>query len=103
MSGYVHASNKTKNILALGKDYTQGLNSTTLYAETLYSINFTKTNKKFCLSLHYNGASSYLFLNDTEIRQFKTKDSEIVSTPLCIGNIFKDVFVDNMKKKTGLS
>ena len=27
----------------------------------MYSINFTEDNKKFCLSLHYNGASSYLF------------------------------------------
>ena len=43
----------------------------------LYSINFTVTNKKFCLSLHYNGANSYLFLNGTEILKFKAKDSEI--------------------------
>ena len=42
-----------------------------------YSINFTVTNKKFCLSLHYNGANSYLFLNGTEILKFKAKDSEI--------------------------
>ena len=29
----------------------------------MYSINFTNTNEKFCLSLHYNGANSYLFVN----------------------------------------
>ena len=29
----------------------------------MYSISFTEDNKKFCLSLHYNGAKSYLFVN----------------------------------------
>ena len=48
------------------------------------------TGKKFCLSFHYNGANSYLFVNDTEIIKFKAKDSEIVATPLCLGNISKD-------------
>ena len=54
--------------------------------------------KKFCLSLHYNGANSYLFGNDTEIYKFKAKNSEIVATPLCLGNISKDWSLDNMKK-----
>ena len=52
--------------------------------------------------MHYNGASSYLFVNSTEIIKFIGKDSEIVATPLCLGNISKDFSVDNMKK-TGLS
>ena len=56
----------------------------------MYSINFTMTGKKFLLSLHYNGASSYLFVNGKEIHKFKAKDSEIVATPLCLGNISKD-------------
>ena len=64
----------------------------------MYSINFTVTKKKFCLSLHYNGANSYLFVNGTEIQKFKTKDSQIVTTPLCLENISKDWSVDNMKK-----
>ena len=34
--------------------------------------------------------------------QFKTKDSEIVGYPLCLGNIWKDFTNDNMKK-TGLN
>ena len=46
--------------------------------------------KKFCLSLHYNGTNSYLFVNGTEIYKFKAKDSEIAATPLCLGNISKD-------------
>ena len=39
----------------------------------MYSINFTVT-KNFCLSLHYNEANSYLFVNGTEICKFKAKD-----------------------------
>ena len=62
------------------------------------SINFTENNKKFCLSLHYNGANSYLFVNSTKIHKFKAKDSETVTYPLCLGNISKDFSVDNMKK-----
>ena len=44
------------------------------------SINFTVAKKKFCLSLHYNEAYSYLFVNGTEIYKFKAKDSEILAT-----------------------
>ena len=91
-----------KNILVLGKDFIQVLDNTIIYEEKLYSVNFTKTNTKFCLSLHYNGANSYLFVNGTEIHKFKAKDSKIVVTPLCLGNISKDFSVDNMKK-TGLN
>ena len=58
--------------------------------------------KKFCLSLHYNGTNGYLFVNGTEIIKFKAKDSEINAIPLCLGNISKDVSVDNVKK-TGLN
>ena len=98
MSSSIHANNRIKDILVLGKDFVQGLENTTIYAENLYSVNFTKTNTKFCLSLHYNGANSYLFFNVTEIHKCKAKDSEIVATPLCLGNISKDFSLDNMKK-----
>ena len=64
----------------------------------MYSINFAITNKKFCLSLHYNGVNCYLFVNGTEIYKFKAIDSEILVGPICLGNISKDWSVDNMKK-----
>ena len=54
------------------------------------------------MSLHYNVARSYLFVNGEEIHKFKVEDSEIVATPLCLGSISKDWSVDHMKKKTGL-
>ena len=84
--------------LILGIGPTQGLGEHSLTAEKMYSINFTKEYTKFCLSLHYNGANSYLFVNGTEIYKFKAKDSEIVASPLCLGNISKDWSTDNMKK-----
>ena len=52
--------------------------------------------------MHYNGASSYLFVNGVKIIKFKAKDSNIIANPLCLGNISKDWSVDNMKD-TGLN
>ena len=97
MCSSAHIDNNKKDILVLRKGPTQGLEHK-LTAEKMYLINFTVTKNKFCLSLHYNGANSYLFVNGTEIYKFKAKDSEIVATPLCLGNISKDWSVDNMKK-----
>ena len=88
-------------ILVLGKGATQGLEHT-LIAEKMYPINFTVTKKKFCLSLHYNGANSYLFVNGKEIVKFRAKDSEIVASPICLGNISNDWSANDMKK-TGLN
>ena len=70
----------------------------------MYSISFTENNKNYCLSLHYNGTISYIFINGTEVfklllRIFKFKDSQIVVTSLWLGNISKDFSVDNMKNK----
>ena len=48
--------------------------------------------------MHYNEANNHLFVNGTEIYKFKAKDSEIVTTLLCLGNISKDWSTDNMKK-----
>ena len=98
MSFSAHIANKKKDILLLGKGSRQGLEHT-LTAEKMYSINFTVTKKKFCLSLHYNETISYLFVNGTEIYKFKAKDSEIVPSPLCLGNISKDWSTNNMKNR----
>ena len=101
MSSSTKLDNRKKDILILGNGPTQELEHT-LSAEKMYSINFTVTKKKFCLNLHYNGANSYSFVNGTEIIKFKAKDSKIVASPLCLGNISKDWSVDNMKD-TGLN
>ena len=88
MNPSTNIDNRKKDILILGKGPTQELEHT-LSTENMYSINFTEHNKNFCLCLHYNGANSYLFVNGNEIHKFKAKDSEIVATPLCLGNISK--------------
>ena len=98
MSSSAHASNKTKSILILGEGFIQGIEDKKLYAEKMYSINSAATEKKFYLSLHYNGSNSYLVINGTEIIKFKAKDSEIVANPLCLGNISEDFSLANMEK-----
>ena len=102
MSHSVHVDNKKKYILIPGKGPTQGLDNTTLTAEKMYSLTFAVDNKEFCLSLHYNGDSSYLFVIGKEINNFKAKDSETVPYPLCLGGLSKDFGVSYMRA-TGLA
>ena len=68
----------------------------------MYSVNFTDNGDKYCLSLHYNGANSYLLVNGTKIIKFKAKDSKIEASPLCLGSLSNDSSADNMKD-TGLN
>ena len=98
MRSSVYVDNKGKGILVLGFDPTQGLGEHSLTAEKMYSINFTVTKRKFCLSLHYNGENSYLLVNGSKIIKFKAKDSETVATLLCLGDILKYWSVENMKR-----
>ena len=93
-----HIDNNIKDILVLGIGSTQGLEHT-LTAEKCTRLILLWKKKKTLLSLHCNGANSYLFVNGTEIYKFKAKDSEIVATPLFLGNISKDWSADNMKKR----
>ena len=72
MSSSSKIDNQKKDILILGKGPKQGLEHT-LSAEKMYSVNFTENNKKFCLSLHYNGANSYLFVNGRDKAKINLK------------------------------
>ena len=101
MSSSTHANNKTRNILVLGRDFLQGIDGTAIYAERMYSINFSAGRTRLCLGLYCNGDNSYLFVNGKEIIKFKAKDSGIVANPICLGNISKNFSESNMKK-TGL-
>ena len=101
MSSSAHIDNKGKYILILGVEPTQGLDDTTLTAEAIYPINFTQPNKRFVLSLHYNGSNTFLFVSATKIYQFKSKICEVKDYSLCLGNISKDFTINNMEK-TGL-
>ena len=99
MSSSTHANNKTRSILVLGKDFIQGIDGTIIYAEKMYSTEFTVANKTFCLSLHYNGDTTYLFVNGKEIINFKAKGSEILPYPLCLGGLSIDFSPSNAAKR----
>ena len=90
MSSSVHVDNKKKDILILGKGPTKGLEHT-LTAEKMYSIKFTLKKKKLCLSLHYNGANSYLLVNGTKITNLKQK----------ILRLWQFLYVQETFQKTG--
>ena len=75
-SSSVHADNRKKNILILGKGPTQGFHDATLTAKAKYSINFCEKQFIFCLSLHYSRSN----------------------TPLLLGDISKEFSVDNIVK-----
>ena len=92
ISSCVDIDNKEKDILILGKGPTQGLNDTTLAAETQYSINFTRPGIKFCLNLHYNGSNSFLFVNATKNTSFQCKSIWNIETPLVFRKYFKGFF-----------
>ena len=97
MSSSEHIDNKKKDIVILGIGPMQGLDDTTLPEEAQYHINFSRSNRKFCLSPHYIGSNSFLFFNAT-VYQFKAKDSEIKRHPLCLGNISVGFSANKMKK-----
>ena len=80
----IHSNNKT-NIYIMGKDYVQGINDTTLYADKIYSQNVTQPKKKFVLSFHNNGDDSYFFVNGKQELKFKCKTENLVKQKLCIG------------------
>ena len=67
----------------------------------MYSPNFIVDNKIFCLSLHYNGNNSYLFVKGKEVTKLKAKNSELIKYPMCLGGLSKD-YTENSRKDTGL-
>ena len=63
-------SNKKHHNYIISKIFTQGLQyGATTYAEHDYvKVNGSQVNRKFILSVHYNGDNSYLFTNG--VKQF---------------------------------
>ena len=98
----MHIDNKKKVILILCIGPTRGLNNTRLSAEAQCSINFSRSNRNFSLSLHYNGSISFSFVNATKICHFEAKDSELKKHPFCLGNVSGEFSANNIKK-TGLN
>ena len=67
----------------------------------MYSPNFTVDNKIFCLSLHFYGDNSYLFVNGKRVTKFKAKNPELTKYPMCLGGLSKD-YIENSRKGTAL-
>ena len=101
MSFSVHATNRANHIYVMGKEFVQGINDTTIYAEKNFYRNFTDPGKKFMLSLHYNGNNSYLFVNGRQELKFKCKTDQLVKEKLCLGNL-SDQWTTSESEKTGL-
>ena len=100
MTNSKYANSKTKDFLVLGRGPIQKIDDTTTYAEKMYSPNFTTANKTFCLSQHYNGDDSYLFINSKKVLKFKAKKQSVLEK-LSLGNISAD-FNQADRKSTGL-
>ena len=100
-SSLVHTNNKANNIFIMGDGFAQGINDMTLYAEKIYSQNFTQPNKKFVLSLHYSDNDSYLFVNGKQELKFKAKPDQSIEEKLCIGNL-SGQWTTSESEKTGL-
>ena len=77
-------SRKKKAILILGKGLTDVAEKTTLNLENKYFRSVLQRNIKNCLSFHYNGANSSVFVNGAEFHKFKAKDLEINEAPFCL-------------------
>ena len=99
MSSSVHIGNEKRNILIVDEGPTQGLDDTILTEEAIYPTNFIQLNKRFVLSLHNNESNSFLYVNVTIIYQFKSKDSEIKDSLLCLSNTSKNFTIENMKNR----
>ena len=55
----------------LRKGLTDGINDSVPEPKRKFSIGFTQKKTRFCLSLHYKGGNSYLYVNKKEICKFK--------------------------------
>ena len=62
-----HDDNRKNNFFWLGEEVTDGNNGSVGTAEKSFSISFSKAKAKLCVSLHYNGDNSYLFVTIIEI------------------------------------
>ena len=77
-----HFDNRKNNFLILGEGPTFRTNGSFASPEKKFSINFTKINTKFCLSLHYNAYNNsskwwYLFVNEKAISKFEAEKKNV--------------------------
>ena len=66
-----HSDNRKGNFLVLSEGPNYGINGSFRSPEKKFSINFSKANTKFCLSLHCNADNSYLLLMEEKSLNLK--------------------------------
>ena len=94
-----HADNLKNNFLILGDGDTFSINGSFGALEKKFSINSSKANTKFCLSLHYNADNSYLFVNGKEIIKFKADNKNVnFLIRFCLGSISDGFSVTESRK-----
>ena len=62
---------RKNNCIVLDKGYTDDINGGVSVTEKKFSIKFSKAKGKFYLRLHYNGDSSYMFVNRKTLTSLK--------------------------------
>ena len=83
-SSSFHSDNRKNYFLILGDGTTFGINGSFGSPEKKFSINFSKANTKYCLSLHYNADNSCLFVNGKGIFKFKVNNKNVnFATQFC--------------------
>ena len=96
VSSSMDIDNKNKDILILVEGTTQRLDDATA-AEAIYLINFTQRNKRYVISLNYNGSNSFLLMLQKSINsKHKTLKQKIIH---CVYVIFEKMFQFAVKKK----
>ena len=91
-SSLSHADNWKNNFSALDEGPITGIHGTFVSTDKKFSIKYSEVNTKFCLSLHYNGENSYLFVNGKEIFKFRSDSKNInFPTQLCLGSISNEL------------
>ena len=94
-----HADNRKNNFLISGDSPTYGINGSSGSPEKRFSLNFTKANAMFCLSLQYSADNNYFFVNGKEILNLKLAIKMLTLQLIFFSEIFlMDLVLLNLEK-----
>ena len=83
-----HSDYRKNNFLILGEGPTFGINGRFGSPGNKIDINFSKSQTKYCLRLHYNSDNANLLVNRKEIYTFKGNNKNVSIPPhFCLGSI----------------
>ena len=68
LNSSLHANNKTRSILVLGKDFIQGTDGTAIYTEKMYSTNYTADNKIVIIAIYLSMEKKLLILKQKTLK-----------------------------------